>query len=246
MPMKTLVIIPSRLAATRLPGKPLLKINGLSIISHVFKRAQESNVGDVIVATENMEILEDVKKNGGQAILTKNNHKTGTDRIHEVLEKIDSSKIDFVMNVQGDEPLISKKDINDLNDKMIKNESQLGTLASKILNKKLYENENVVKVQTKEELDNLNFPQALNFSRNFGQLSENIYQHKGIYCYKLETLKNFVSYKQTDNEIKENLEQLRAIDNKIKINVALSEASSIGIDTEEDYLAIKKIMEYKT
>ena len=246
MPMKTLVIIPSRLAATRLPGKPLLKINGLSIISHVFKRAQESNVGDVIVATENMEILEDVKKNGGQAILTKNNHKTGTDRIHEVLEKIDSSKIDFVMNVQGDEPLISKKDINDLNDKMIKNESQLGTLASKILNKKLYENENVVKVQTKEELDNLNFPQALNFSRNFGQLSENIYQHKGIYCYKLETLKNFVSYKQTDNEIKENLEQLRAIDNKIKINVALSESSSIGIDTEEDYLAIKKIMEYKT
>ena len=246
MPMKTLVIIPSRLAATRLPGKPVLKINGLSIISHVFKRAQESNVGDVIVATENMEILEDVKKNGGQAILTKNNHKTGTDRIHEVLEKIDSSKIDFVMNVQGDEPLISKKDINDLNDKMIKNESQLGTLASKILNKKLYENENVVKVQTKEELDNLNFPQALNFSRNFGQLSENIYQHKGIYCYKLETLKNFVSYKQTDNEIKENLEQLRAIDNKIKINVALSESSSIGIDTEEDYLAIKKIMEYKT
>ncbi len=244
--MKTLVIIPSRLAATRLPGKPLLKINGLSIISHVFKRAQESNVGDVIVATENMEILEDVKKNGGQAILTKNNHKTGTDRIHEVLEKIDSSKIDFVMNVQGDEPLISKKDINDLIDKMIKNESQLGTLASKILNKKLYENENVVKVQTKEELDNLNFPQALNFKRNFGQLSENIYQHKGIYCYKLETLKNFVSYKQTDNEIKENLEQLRAIDNKIKINVALSESSSIGIDTEEDYLAIKKIMEYKT
>ena len=244
--MKTLIIIPSRLAATRLPGKPLLKINGLSIISHVFKRAQDANIGDVIVATENNEILEDVKKNGGQAILTKNNHKTGTDRIYEALEKIDSSSIDLVMNVQGDEPLISIKDIKDLNDQMIKNESQLGTLASKILDKNFYKNENVVKVQTKEELDHSNFPQALNFKRNFFQVKENIYHHKGIYCYRIETLKNFVSFEQSDNEINEKLEQLRAIDNKIKINVALSESSSIGIDTEEDYVAIKKIMEYKT
>lgn len=243
--MKTLIIIPSRLAATRLPGKPLLKINGLSIISHVFKRAQDANIGDVIVATENKEILEDVKKNGGQAILTKNHHKTGTDRIYEVLEKIDSSSIDLVMNVQGDEPLISIKDIKDLNNQMIKNESQLGTLASKILDKNFYENENVVKVQTKEELNNFNFPQALNFKRNFLHVKENIYHHKGIYCYELETLKNFVSFKQSDNEINEKLEQLRAIDNKIKINVALSESSSIGIDTEKDYVAIKKIMEYK-
>ena len=84
--MKTLVIIPSRLAATRLPGKPLLKIKGLSIISHVFKKAEKANIGEVIVATEDQEIIDDVKQNGGQAILTSNNHKTGTDRIYEVLE----------------------------------------------------------------------------------------------------------------------------------------------------------------
>ena len=87
--MKTLTIIPSRLSATRLPGKPLLKINNLSIISHVFKRAQEANIGDVIVAAEDQEIVDDVIKNGGSAILTGKNHKTGTDRIYEAFKKLE-------------------------------------------------------------------------------------------------------------------------------------------------------------
>ena len=132
--MKTLVIIPSRMSATRLPGKPLLKINGLSIISHVYKRAEKANIGEVIVATENKEIVDDLKKNGGQAILTSNKHKTGTDRIYEALQKIDISNIDLIMNLQGDEPLIDINDIKNLNKKMIENNSQLGTLASEILN----------------------------------------------------------------------------------------------------------------
>ena len=130
-PMKTLVIIPSRLSASRLPGKPLLKINGLSIISHVFKKAEEANIGEVIVASEDQEIIDDVKKNGGQAILTKKEHKTGTDRIYEALEKINSSNVDLIMNLQGDEPLMEIDDIRHLNDQMIKNNSKLGTLASK-------------------------------------------------------------------------------------------------------------------
>ena len=87
--MKTLVIIPSRLSASRLPGKPLLKINGLSIISHVFKKAEQANIGEVVVATENNEILEDVEKNGGRGILTRSDHKTGTDRIFEAYKKLD-------------------------------------------------------------------------------------------------------------------------------------------------------------
>ena len=86
--MKTVIIIPSRLSATRLPGKPLLKINGLSIISHVFKKAEKANIGEVYVATEDQEIIDDVRKNGGQAILTDNTHKTGTDRINEALKKL--------------------------------------------------------------------------------------------------------------------------------------------------------------
>ena len=244
--MKTLVIIPSRLSATRLPRKPLLKINGLSIISHVFKKAEEANIGEVLVATEDQEIIDDVKNNGGHAILTSNNHKTGTDRIFEALKKIDSSNIDLIMNLQGDEPLMDIDDMRNLNDKMIKNNSKLGTLASKILDKQIYDKQSVVKVETNESLNNLNFPEATNFTRKISVQKNNIYHHLGIYCYQKDTLKNFVSSKQSPGEIKNRLEQLRALDNSIKINVALSKASPIGIDTKEDYVAIKKIMEYKS
>ena len=156
--MKTLIIIPSRLSATRLPGKPLLKVNGLSIISHVFKKAEKANIGEVIVAAEDQEIVDDVKNNGGQAIITKNYHKTGTDRIYEALLKFDNSKIDLVMNLQGDEPLMNIEDIKNLNNRMIENNSNLGTLGSKILDQGLYENKSVVKVTTKESLTNANFP----------------------------------------------------------------------------------------
>ena len=112
--MKTIIIIPSRLSAVRLPGKPLLKINGLSIISHVFKKAVEANIGEVYVAAEDQEIIDDVHKNGGQAILTNNKHKTGTDRIFEGLNKIESKGIELVMNLQGDEPLMNIEDIRNL------------------------------------------------------------------------------------------------------------------------------------
>ncbi len=242
--MKTLVIIPSRMSASRLPGKPLLKINGLSMISHVFKKAEEAKIGDVIVATENQEIIDDVKLNGGQAILTKKDHKTGTDRIHEALEKLNDNSVDLVMNLQGDEPLMNVEDIRNLKDQMIKNSSQLGTLASKIPDKILFDNQNVVKVETKKNLDKDNFPEAINFMRKIPEKKENIYHHLGIYCYRKEVLKKFVSFKQSANEIKNNLEQLRALDNKVRINVALAKSSPIGVDTEEDFVAIKKIMEY--
>ena len=116
--MKTLTIIPSRLSATRLPGKPLLKINGLSIISHVFRKAQEANIGEVVVATEDQEIVDDVIKNGGKAIITSNNHKTGTDRIYEALKKLGIRDVDLIMNLQGDEPAINIDDIINLNKKM--------------------------------------------------------------------------------------------------------------------------------
>ena len=243
--MKTLVIIPSRLSATRLPGKPLLKINGLSIISHVFKKAEEANIGEVIVATGDQEIIDDVKKNGGQAILTNNQHQTGTDRIYEAIEKIDNSNIDLVMNLQGDEPLMNIDDIKNLNNQMIKNNAELGTLASNILEKEFYENQNIVKVITNESLNNSNFPEAIDFMRKISDSRKNIYHHLGIYCYQKETLKNFISFNQSSNEVKHKLEQLRALDNNIKINVALAKSSPIGVDTEEDLMAIKKIMEYK-
>ena len=242
--MKTLTIIPSRLSATRLPGKPLLKINDLSIISNVFKRAQEANIGDVIVAAEDQEIVDDVVKNGGRAILTSKKHKTGTDRIYEALQKLDVKDVDLIMNLQGDEPAINIKDIISLNNKMISNQSKMGTLAAKMKDLKDLDNENIVKVITNKNLNNDEFSQAKNFLRRSLEIA-NIYQHIGIYCYSTETLKKFVGLNQSKNEIENRLEQLRALDNNIDINVALASSTPIGVDTEEDYLALKKIMEYK-
>jgi len=243
---KTLILIPSRMAATRLPGKPLLKINNLSVVSHVVKRAEEANIGEVVVATEDQEILEDVLKNGGKAVLTSNNHKTGTDRIFEAFEKLNIKNIDYIVNLQGDEPNIDKNDIINLNNLMINSESEVGTLAAKIQDNKLLNNKNVVKVITEGKLEKNNFPAASNFTReNLLAINKNIYHHIGIYSYKVNTLEKFVRLDQTDREKKNKLEQLRALDNKIKINVALAKSSPIGVDTEEDYLAIKKIMEYK-
>ena len=244
--MKTLVLIPSRMSATRLPGKPLLKINGISIISHVFKAAQKADIGEVFVATEDQDIVNDVKKNGGEAILTSNKHKTGTDRIYEAVKKLQKKDVELVMNLQGDEPLMNIDDIKNLNKLMINFKCNLGTLASKIRDEKLLKDENIVKVITQESLNNSNFPLALKFRRKLDKNEKHVYHHLGIYCYNLETLNKFVSIKRSHNEIKDKLEQLRAMDNNISINVALAKSSPIGVDTKEDFMAIKKIMEYKS
>ena len=191
------------MAATRLPGKPLLKINNLSIISHVFKRAEEANIGKVVVATADQEILNDVIKNGGKAILTNKNHKTGTDRIFEAYEKLNIKDVDYILNLQGDEPDINKDDIINLNNYMINQDAELGTLAAKIQDDKILNNRNVVKVITDKKLVESNFPMALNFTRdNLSTDSQNIYHHIGIYSYKVSVLKKFVNLDQSNNEKK--------------------------------------------
>ena len=234
------------MAATRLPGKPLLKINNLSIISHVYKRAKETNIGDVIVATENEEILEDILKNGGKGIFTSSDHKTGTDRIFEAYKKLDIKNVDHILNLQGDEPNINKDDIINLSNFMINNNFEIGTLAAAIKNNEMLSNKNVVKVITKNSLVKNDSSLAINFTRdNLSIDYKNIYHHIGIYFYKVSALEKLVNLPQTKNEIENRLEQLRALDNKMKINVVLAKSSPIGVDTEEDYLAIKKIMEYK-
>ena len=243
---KTVILIPSRLSATRLPGKPLLKINGLSIISNVLKKAKEADIGEVYVATEDKEIIDDVNLNGGKAILTSNKHKTGSDRIFECYEKLNLLDIDYIINLQGDEPNIEINDLKHLN-KLIKlHKPEIGTLASEIDDQSNLNNENIVKVITDIKIDDKNFPIALDFKRKVNNTNSNIYHHLGIYAYKPNILKKLVNFEQTNNEIKNKLEQLRAIDNKIKINVGLAKFCPIGVDTIEDYLALKKKLEYNS
>ncbi len=243
---KTVILIPSRLSAKRLPGKPLLKINGISIISHVVKKAKEADIGDVYVATEDKEIIDDVHLNGGKAILTSKKHKTGSDRIFECFEKLNLIDIDYIINLQGDEPNIDLNDLKHLNKLISINKPEIGTMAAEIENKSKLNEENVVKVITKNKITNENFPIALDFKRIANDQIINIYHHIGIYAFKPEILKKIVNLKQTKNEIKNRLEQLRAMENKIKINVALAKFSPIGVDTMEDYLALKKLLEYNS
>jgi len=234
------------MAASRLRGKPLLEINNVPIICHVLNKAMETGL-EAFVATEDKEIVTAIEQNyAGKVILT-GNHKTGTDRIFEAFKKLKIENVDYILNLQGDEPMIEVKDIINLNKLMIENNSDVGTLASEIKKDTILTNENIVKVITEKKLKNSNFVRAVNFLRKvIKKENSNIYHHIGIYCYKVSTLEKFINLDQTKNEIKNRLEQLRGLDNNIKINVALAESSPIGVDTKEDYLALKKIMEYKS
>ena len=149
---KTIILIPLDYQPLRLPGKPLLKINGLPIISHVFKKAKKTNIGQVVVCAEDKEIVNEVKKNGGEAILTSSQHKSGSDRIFEGFKKLELKNVDLYSNLQGDEPNIDEKDIINLNNSIMNNNADLGTLATKIKNVSMLSNENIVKVILKEKL----------------------------------------------------------------------------------------------
>ena len=244
---KTIILIPSRLAATRLPNKPLLKINNVSIINHVYQKAKSSKIGDVYVATGDKEIFEEVRKIDGKCVLTKKDHKTGTDRIFEAYQKLEIKDVDYIINLQGDEPMIDIEDIKNLNKNTIKNNSEIATLACKIKDKNILNKSDIVKVITDKKISKEDMSTANIFSRKIPfNNNENIYHHIGIYIYKVSILEKFVNLKQSKNEIDQRLEQLRAIDNNMKINVILANSSPIGVDTEEDFLELKKIMNYKS
>tara|TARA_Y100000590_G_scaffold383831_1_gene454779 strand:+ start:337 stop:1074 length:738 start_codon:yes stop_codon:yes gene_type:complete len=245
--MKTLILIPSRLAATRLPNKPLLKINNLSIINHVYKKANSTGIGDAYVATGDKEIFNEVKENGGKCIFTEKEHQTGTDRIFEAYKKLKSNNIEYIINLQGDEPMIDIEDIKSLYKMAIRNRSDIATLACKINDDGILDKRNIVKVITESELLKDNISKAKNFSRQVSLNNiNNIYHHIGIYIYKVSILEKFINLNQTQNEILQKLEQLRALDNNISIDVVLANSTPLGVDTQEEYMEIKKLMEYKS
>ena len=161
----TVILIPSRLAAKRLPNKPLLKINNISIINHVYKIAKSSLIGESYVATGDKEIFEEVTKLGGNCIFTKKDHKTGTDRIFEAYQKIKDDNIEYIINLQGDEPMLHIEDVNNLLQKTIEKKSKISTLACQIEDERFFLNKNIVKVITKDELNQKNLSTASSFTR---------------------------------------------------------------------------------
>ncbi len=241
--VNTVILIPSHLRATRLPNKPLLLINGKPMIVHCWQRAIESKIGDVYVATADEEIVKIIKDVGGKTILTSKEHKTGTDRIYEAIEKNFSEKPKNIINLQGDMPNIDPSAIK-LLDKFMKNNSyQIATLATQLNSRKDLENKNIVKVETKKEIPINNFSNALDFFRlkNINQANF-YYHHIGIYGYQYETLKKFISFKRSENEIDRSLEQMRAMDNNMSLSVGLTNSYPLGVDTIEDLEKIRNIM----
>jgi len=240
----TAIIIPSRLAARRFPNKPLMKINNVPIIIHVLNKAIEARVGEVFVATPDVEIFNIVNNNGGNAILTKHDHVSGSDRIYEVyLERL-KRNTDLIINLQGDMPNIKPGNISKLVELMKNNNCDIGTLASSIKDKSEIIDPNIVKVLTDQTLKEDNFIIAKDFFRIKKDLSnEKIYHHLGLYIFTKDALSRYVKLVRSKLEIERNLEQMRAVENSMIIKVGLADSIPLSVDTEEDLIKVRKEME---
>jgi len=238
------IIIPSRLKAERLPNKPLKLINKKEMILHVYDAAKNSNVGEVIVATPDQRILDLVKKHNGQAVLTSDKHKTGTDRVFEVFEKKLKSKPEIIINFQGDMPNLNPEAIKDLTEYMKKNLCDIGTLASNIEIEHEEKDPNVVKVLVNNNIENKSFTKAIDFFRiSNNPLTKLTYHHVGIYAFTNKALIRYVSLKRSKLEVERKLEQLRALEDKMKIDVGYINTCPLSVDTEADLIAARKVME---
>ena len=242
---KIAIIIPSRLDAQRLPNKPLKLINNKEMILHVYDAAINSKVGDVFVATPDQKIIDVVKNVGGNAIKTSNKHKTGTDRVFEVFKDSLKNESNIIINLQGDMPNIKPEAISDLVSYMKQGKCDIGTLASEFNSEDEIKNPNVVKVTVKNKFSKNIFLRALDFFRINESLAGNQYHHIGIYAFTNKALMRYVNLKRSKLELERNLEQLRALDNNMSIHVGYVKTSPLSVDTEEDLIEIKKIMENK-
>ncbi|MCI7223630.1 3-deoxy-manno-octulosonate cytidylyltransferase, partial [Fusobacterium sp.] len=230
--MKFLGIIPARYSSTRLEAKPLKKIHGHTMIEWVYKRAKKSELHDLVVATDDKRIYDEVISFGGKAIMTSETHPNGTSRIAEVCEKMND--YDVIINIQGDEPLIEADMINSLINTFKENKDLvMATLKHKLNSKEEIENPNSVKVIC----DKNNY--AIYFSRSvipYPRKNENIsyYKHIGIYAYKRDFVIEYSKMPSSPLEEAESLEQLRVLENGYKIKVLETSHSLIGVDTEQN------------
>ena len=239
----TAIIIPTRLGAKRFPNKPLIKINDVPMIIHVLNRAKESKIGEVLVATPDDEIFQVVKENGGKAILTKQDHPSGSDRIYEAYIKELKNNVDLIINLQGDMPNIKPNSISKLEKLMRSSNCGVGTLASKIVDNNDIINPNIVKVHVEKILKEDAFIEAKDFFRiNKDLNNEKIYHHIGIYAFTNIALTKYVKLPRSQLEVERNLEQMRAMENNMVIKVGLSDSIPLSVDTEEDLIKVSKEM----
>ena len=239
--MKILGVIPARYASTRFEGKPLKDINGHTMIEWVYKRAENADIDKLVVATDDERIFNNVKNFGGNAVMTSKEHENGTSRIIEVINTPEYNDFDFIINIQGDEPLIDIKSINLLADNYRKEKSEIVTLKKEFNKNENIENPNIVKVITDFNDNAIYFSRsAIPYERNSVE-SFKYYKHIGIYGYTSKFLNELKNLKEGILEKIESLEQLRFIENGYKIKVLETVSEVIGVDTEED---LKEVIKY--
>jgi len=229
-----LVVIPARMASTRLPGKPLADIAGEPMIVHVMRRAQAAEIGPVVIATDSEVIAACVEKAGGRAVMTRADHTSGSDRIFEALQTADpDGRAEIVVNVQGDLPTLAPSDVAAAIEPLADPAVDIGTLAAEITRADERTNPNVVKVVgTPIGAKRL---RALYFTRATAPWGTGaLYHHIGIYAYRRAALARFVALPPSVLEQREKLEQLRALEAGMRIDVTIVDSVPLGVDTPKD------------
>jgi 3-deoxy-manno-octulosonate cytidylyltransferase (CMP-KDO synthetase) len=244
--MNKLIIIPSRLASTRLKDKPLADINGRTMICRVCEQAEKSDFKSIVAAGD-QEILQEIEKSGYAGVMTDKDLNSGTDRIYQALEKYEDKTGEFfniIINLQGDLPVFDPKIINDCVEFLESNpEYDITTLVSKFPDKEDADNPNDVKVAIAWDDKAKTKGKALYFSRaKIPYNSEEYFHHIGIYVYRKEALEKFVKLEESELEKTEKLEQLRALESNMNIGVCLADSHPIGVDTQEDLEKVRNIL----
>jgi 3-deoxy-manno-octulosonate cytidylyltransferase (CMP-KDO synthetase) len=239
---RILVLIPARMAATRLPGKPLLDIGGVPMIVHVLRRAEEARIGRVAIATDTPEIAAAVKFHGGEVVMTRPDHPSGSDRIYEALRAIDpDGKTEIVVNLQGDFPTISPDNIRDVLPPLADPAVDIATLAAQIHTGEESSNPNVVKAVGSpigpRRLRALYFTRAM-APHGVGPR----YHHIGLYAYRRAALERFVAMPPSALEQQEKLEQLRALEAGMRIDITIVDTVPRGVDTPADLETARRIL----
>ena len=234
MAFSTLILIPARMSSTRLPGKPLADIAGKPMIVHVAERANKANLGRVVVATDHEDVANAVKAHGMEAVMTRPDHQSGSDRIYEALTLLDpDNRFDVIVNVQGDLPTIAPHEIAAALEPLENPDTDIATLGAEISVEDEKVNPNVVKIVGspigKTRL------RALYFTRATAPYGKGpLYHHIGLYAYKRKALQRFVSLRPSYLEKRESLEQLRALEAGMRIDAEIIETVPLGVDTIED------------
>lgn len=241
-PRNPVVVIPARMASTRLPNKPLADICGDPMIVQVWRRATEAGIGPVLVACAEQEIADAVTAAGGTAVLTDPDLPSGSDRVHQALQTFDpDGKFDAVVNVQGDLPTIEAADIRAVFDPLNDPNVDIGTLAAEIKRDEERTNPNVVKAVA--AFGNGRVARALYFTRATAPYGDGpLYHHIGLYTYRRAALDRFVALPPAELEQREKLEQLRALENGMVIAVALVDGVPLGVDTPEDLERARQVL----